>query len=175
MTSSELKMSTTLGRCTSKRVRVAEGPGNTYGFDVARKGTDAGHCIRMVHHMFYYDRPFQDQLGVIMMVFLSFCLHFLRSAGSFASALIDCALRRGTRLSGITNGDFNYLDAPAPDADMRTPHIRTMAMPRSGGFSASSEMGLRCCRSGGKSKPHRNRHAHFPKGSGVGVLGNPTL
>ena len=61
------KMGKVVGRCASKQVRteLVEGPGNTYGFDVARKESMEDCLARVLYHMFYYDKPFQDQLIVV--------------------------------------------------------------------------------------------------------------
>ena len=42
--------------------------GNIHKFDMARKETHANYFIRILHHMFYYDKPFriQGQLGVMI-------------------------------------------------------------------------------------------------------------
>ena len=42
--------------------------GNTYGFEMARKEPNGNWLVRVLYCMFCYDKPFQNQLGV--MVFL---------------------------------------------------------------------------------------------------------
>ena len=65
------KMSKVLDRCTrlSKQVRteLVEGLGNTCGFDMARKQSMECWLVRVLYHnvMFYHDKPFQAQLGVM--------------------------------------------------------------------------------------------------------------
>ena len=61
------KMGKVSGRCASKQVRteLVEGFGNTYGFDMARKESMEDWISRVLYYMFYYDKPFQDQLGVM--------------------------------------------------------------------------------------------------------------
>ena len=61
------KMSKILDRCISKQVRteLVEGLGNTYGFDMARKESMECWLVRVLYHMFYHDKPFQAQLGVM--------------------------------------------------------------------------------------------------------------
>ena len=64
------KMGKTFARCASKQVQteLVEGLGNAYGFRMARKES-IGDCLtRVSYYMFFYDKPFQKQLGV--MVFL---------------------------------------------------------------------------------------------------------
>ena len=61
------KMSKVLDRCTSKSVRteLVEGLGNTYGFDMARERSLDCWLCRVLYHMFYHEKPFQAQLGVM--------------------------------------------------------------------------------------------------------------
>ena len=61
------KMSKVFDRCASKQVRteLVEGLGNTYGFDMARKETMESWFTLVLYYMFYYDKPFQDQVGVM--------------------------------------------------------------------------------------------------------------
>ena len=57
------------GRCASKQARteLVKGLGNTYGFDMARKESIGDWLTRGLYHnvMFCYDRPLQDQVGVM--------------------------------------------------------------------------------------------------------------
>ena len=61
------KMGTVFGRCASKQVRteLMEGLGDTYGFDMARKESMEDWLSQVLYYMLYYDKPFQDQLGVM--------------------------------------------------------------------------------------------------------------
>ena len=63
------KMSKIIDRCGSKQVRteLVEGLGNTYGFDMARKESMEDWLVRVLYYVltFFYDRPFQAQLGVM--------------------------------------------------------------------------------------------------------------
>ena len=61
------KMSKVFDRCENKTVRteLVEGLGNTYGFDMARKESLDCYLVRMMYHMFYHEKPFQAQLGVM--------------------------------------------------------------------------------------------------------------
>ena len=61
------KMSKVFDRCETKTVRteLVEGLGNTCGFDMARKESLDCYLIRMLYHMFYHEKPFQAQLGVM--------------------------------------------------------------------------------------------------------------
>ena len=61
------KMGKVFGRCAIKQVRteLVEGLGNTYGFHMARKESMDDLLIRVVYYMFFYDKPFQKQLGVM--------------------------------------------------------------------------------------------------------------
>ena len=65
-----IKMSKVFDWCASKQVRteLVEGLGNTYGFDMARKESMKSWLIRVLYHMFYYDKPLQDQLGVMALL-----------------------------------------------------------------------------------------------------------
>ena len=60
-------MSKVFDRCEDLTVRteLVEGLGNTYGFDMARKEPLDTYLIRMLYYMFYYEKPFQAQLGVM--------------------------------------------------------------------------------------------------------------
>ena len=61
------KMSKVFDRCEDLTVRteLVEGLGNTYGFDMARKESLDCYLCRMLYHMFYHEKPFQAQLGVM--------------------------------------------------------------------------------------------------------------
>ena len=61
------KMSKVSNRCQDKTVRteLVEGLGNTYGFDMARKESLECWLMRVLYHMFYHEKPFQAQLGVM--------------------------------------------------------------------------------------------------------------
>ena len=61
------KMGKVFDRCEDKTVQteLVEGLGNTYGFDMARKESLECYLCRMLYHMFYHDKPFQAQLGVM--------------------------------------------------------------------------------------------------------------
>ena len=61
------KMSKNIDRCVSKQVQteLVEGLGNTYGFDMARKESMEDWLVRVLYYMFFYDKPFQAQLGVM--------------------------------------------------------------------------------------------------------------
>ena len=61
------KMSKVFNRCEPKVVRteLVEGLGNTYGFDMARKESSECWLMRVLYHMFYHEKPFQAQLGVM--------------------------------------------------------------------------------------------------------------
>ena len=61
------KMSKIADRCASKQVRteLVVALGNTYGFGMARKESMASWLIRVLYHMFFHDKPFQAQLGVM--------------------------------------------------------------------------------------------------------------
>ena len=61
------KMSKVPDRFTSKRLRteLAEGLGNTYGVDMARKESMECWLMRVLYYMFNHEKPFQAQLGVM--------------------------------------------------------------------------------------------------------------
>ena len=61
------KMSKVSDRCETKTVRteLVEGFGNTYGFDMARKESLDCYLVRMLYHVFYHEKQFQAQLGVM--------------------------------------------------------------------------------------------------------------
>jgi hypothetical protein len=61
------KMCKVFDRCEDLTVRteLVEGLGNTYGFDMARKGPLECYLQRMLYYMFYHEKPFQAQLGVM--------------------------------------------------------------------------------------------------------------
>ena len=62
------KMSKVFDRCETKTVRteLVERLGNTYGFDMARKEALDCYLVRMLYYiMFYHEKPFQAQLGVM--------------------------------------------------------------------------------------------------------------
>ena len=61
------KMCKVFARCEDLTVRteLVEGLGNTYGFDMARKESLDCWLMRVLYHMFYHDKPFQAQLGVM--------------------------------------------------------------------------------------------------------------
>ena len=61
------KMSKIADRRGSKWVRteLVEGLGNTYGFDMAREDSMEDWLVRALYYMFFYDKPFQAQLGVV--------------------------------------------------------------------------------------------------------------
>ena len=61
------KMSKVFDRCEDKTVRteLVEGLGNTYGFDMAREGSLECYLCRMPYHMFYHEKQFRAQLGVV--------------------------------------------------------------------------------------------------------------
>ena len=61
------KMSKVFNRCEDKTVRteLVEGLGNTFGFDMARKESLDCWLMRVLYHMFYHEKPFQAQLGVM--------------------------------------------------------------------------------------------------------------
>ena len=61
------KMSKVFDRCETKTVRteLVEGLGNTYGFDMARKESLICYLLRMLYYMFYHEKLFQAQLGVM--------------------------------------------------------------------------------------------------------------
>ena len=61
------KMSKVFNRCETKTVRTepVDGLRNTFGFDMARKESLDCYLVRMLYHMFYHDKPFQAQLGVM--------------------------------------------------------------------------------------------------------------
>ena len=52
---------------SSKQIRTAlmEGLGSTYGFEMARKESNENWLVRVLYCMFYYDKPCQNQLGVM--------------------------------------------------------------------------------------------------------------
>ena len=58
-----------IDRCEDLTVRteLVEGLGirNTYGFDMARKESLESFLQRMLYYMFYHEKPFQAQLGVM--------------------------------------------------------------------------------------------------------------
>ena len=47
------------------QTELVEGLGNTYGFDKARERSFECYLQRMLYHMFYHEKPFQAQLGVM--------------------------------------------------------------------------------------------------------------
>ena len=55
-------------RCASNQVRteLMEGLGSTYGLHVSRKESMGDWLTRVLYYMFFYVKPFQKQLGVIM-------------------------------------------------------------------------------------------------------------
>ena len=61
------KMSKMIDCCGSKQVRteLVEGPGNTDGFDMARKQSMEDWLVRVLYYICFYDRPFQAQLGAM--------------------------------------------------------------------------------------------------------------
>ena len=48
-----------------KTTRGLEGLGNTYGFDMARKESMECWLMQVLYYMFYHEKPFQAQLGVM--------------------------------------------------------------------------------------------------------------
>ena len=54
-------------RCEDLTVRteLVEGLSNTYGFDMARRESLECYLQRMLYYMFYHEKPFQAQLGVM--------------------------------------------------------------------------------------------------------------
>ena len=60
------KMGKMMGR-SSKQIRteVVEGLGNAYGFEMARMEPNENWLVRVLYYMFYYDKPVQNQLGVM--------------------------------------------------------------------------------------------------------------
>ena len=60
-------MSKVFDRCEDLTVRteLVEGLGNAYGFDMARKESLEFYLQRMMYYMFYHEKPFQAQLGVM--------------------------------------------------------------------------------------------------------------
>jgi hypothetical protein len=61
------KMCKVFDRCEDFTVRteLVEGLGNTYGFDMARKESLECYLQRILYYMFYHEKPFQAQLGVM--------------------------------------------------------------------------------------------------------------
>ena len=61
------KMCKVFDRCEDLTVRIelVEGLGNPYGFDMARKESLECYLQRMLYCMFYHEKPFQAQLGVM--------------------------------------------------------------------------------------------------------------
>ena len=61
------KMGKVIARCEDKTVRteLVKGLGNTYGFGMAMKESLDCYLCRMPYHMFYHEKPFQAQLGVM--------------------------------------------------------------------------------------------------------------
>ena len=82
------KMSKIIDRCGSKRVRseLVEGLGNTYGFDMARKGPMEDWPVPALYCMFLYDRQFQAQLGV---------MELPEAHASERNAIQGCGMERG--------------------------------------------------------------------------------
>ena len=66
------KMGKIFDRFASKQIRteLVDGLGNTYGVDMARKESMESWLARALYHIFFYDKPFQAQLGVMAMAFL---------------------------------------------------------------------------------------------------------
>ena len=69
------KTSAVFGRCVDKTVRIelvggfGIEIGNTYGFDMARKGSLDCYLCRMLYRMFHHEKPFQAQLAMGVMAF----------------------------------------------------------------------------------------------------------
>ena len=61
------KMCKVFARCEDLTVQteLVEGLGNTYGYDKARKESLESYLSRMLYQMFYHEKPFQAQLGVM--------------------------------------------------------------------------------------------------------------
>ena len=61
------KMSKVFDRCEDLTVKTkfVEGLGNTYGFDMVRKEALDCYLVRILYYMFYHEKPFQAQLGVM--------------------------------------------------------------------------------------------------------------
>ena len=47
------------------RTQVVDGLGGTYGFEMARKESNENWLMRVPYYMFYYDKPVQNELGVM--------------------------------------------------------------------------------------------------------------
>ena len=65
------KMGKVFGRCASEQARteLVDGLGNAYGFHMARKEsmcTMDDWLTRVLYYMFFYVKPFQKQLGVMV-------------------------------------------------------------------------------------------------------------
>ena len=55
------------GRCASKQAvtEFVEGLCNTYGFHMGRNESIDDWLTRVLYYMFFHDKPFQKQLGVM--------------------------------------------------------------------------------------------------------------